>query len=169
MQWGGRWYPAHVLEVDGDRYKIHYDGYTAIWDEWVTPARMRGIATGQQIPQTDAAANAKLAVGDRVDIEWKGFWFEGRVLEVNGDQYKVHYDGYSAVWDEWVPADRLRRIVTAAEGALPLTRGAVVQVLWGNKWWPAHVLAVDGEKYKIHYDGWSDRWDEWVTAERIRR
>ena len=41
VEWKGKWYPASILEVKDGKYKIHYDGYEASWDEWVTTARMR--------------------------------------------------------------------------------------------------------------------------------
>ena len=45
---------------------------------------------------------------------------------------------------------------------------AEIEVLWGGTWFPATVLKKDGAKTLIHYVGWADNWDEWVTAERIR-
>lgn len=40
--WKGTWYPAHVLKaMGGGRYRIHYDGYDASWDENVGPSRIR--------------------------------------------------------------------------------------------------------------------------------
>lgn len=41
VEWRGKWYPCHVLRVDGARFFIHYDGYDSSWDEWVTEARIR--------------------------------------------------------------------------------------------------------------------------------
>jgi len=47
VKWSGRYYPATVIEVKGDQYKVSYDGYSRSWDEWVKPAaiRPRGAAT----------------------------------------------------------------------------------------------------------------------------
>jgi len=39
--WGSSWWPGAVVNVDGARYLAHYDGYTAVWDEWVTAERLR--------------------------------------------------------------------------------------------------------------------------------
>lgn len=39
--WGGRWWPATILKREGPRAHIHYDGWNASHDEWVTPERMR--------------------------------------------------------------------------------------------------------------------------------
>jgi hypothetical protein len=41
VEWRGEWYPARVLQRQGDRTLIHYDGYDASWDEWVGPRRLR--------------------------------------------------------------------------------------------------------------------------------
>ena len=41
IEWQGDWYQADVLEIDGERYRIHYLGYGANWDEWVTASRLR--------------------------------------------------------------------------------------------------------------------------------
>ncbi len=43
--WKGTWYPASVLKTretkKGTQSFIHYDGYSASWDEWVGPERIR--------------------------------------------------------------------------------------------------------------------------------
>ncbi len=45
-----------------------------------------------------------------------------------------------------------------------------VQVQWKGKWYEAQILKVkdDCSQYYIHYTGWSDSWDEWVTPDRIK-
>lgn len=49
--------------------------------------------------------------------------------------------------------------------------GDAVMVEWKGSWWPAKVIAVQRGKhpYKIHYDGYSDSWNEWVGPKRIKR
>lgn len=96
VEWKGRWWRAQVTEVDGSRPKVHYLGFEASWDEWVARARVRA-------PQPIDAR-----VGDRVEIEWKGRFWPGVVLEVADDFARVHYDDYGPEWDEWVTAKRLR-------------------------------------------------------------
>lgn len=39
--WEGRWWPGRILEAEGGRYKIRYDGYDEQWDEWVTAERLQ--------------------------------------------------------------------------------------------------------------------------------
>src|SRR5437762_2825361 len=47
-------------------------------------------------------------VGDRVEVQWKGDWYQANVNEVKGNQYKIHYEGYDSSWDEWVDGSRVR-------------------------------------------------------------
>ena len=54
-------------------------------------------------------------VGDKVDVEWKGGWWQGKILAVSGDKYKVHYVGWSSRWDEEVLASRLRAPTASAQ------------------------------------------------------
>lgn len=46
--------------------------------------------------------------------------------------------------------------------------GEKVEVEWNGSWWKAEVLAVDGSLYRVHYTGWSSKWDENVTTARMR-
>jgi hypothetical protein len=96
VEWKGTWWRAQVTEVDGSRPKVHYLGFEASWDEWVERARVRA-------PQPIG-----VRVGDAVEIEWKGRFWPGVVLEVADDFARVHYDDYGPEWDEWVTAKRLR-------------------------------------------------------------
>lgn len=56
VDWKGSWYPAEILEQDGDKYFIHYLGYDSSWDEWVTGDRIRekgGIQEEKVEPQEE--------------------------------------------------------------------------------------------------------------------
>lgn len=46
--------------------------------------------------------------GDPVLVEWHGRWWPAKVIEVGSGKWKIHYDGYSNSWDEWVGTDRIR-------------------------------------------------------------
>jgi hypothetical protein len=59
--------------------------------------------------QAQAQTAQRYQVGDSVSIQWSASWWPGRVLAVEGERYRIRYDGYDASWDEWVTAERLRR------------------------------------------------------------
>jgi WD40 repeat protein len=52
--------------------------------------------------------------GDAVNIEWKGKWYPGKILEVQKNGYKISYDGYGADWYETVTTARLKPAETAS-------------------------------------------------------
>jgi hypothetical protein len=55
---------------------------------------------------TNAAA---FAVGDKLNVEWKGKTYPATVIGVAGpDKYRIHYDGYESSWDEVVGPSRIR-------------------------------------------------------------
>ncbi len=137
---------------------------------------------------------ASYSLNDVVEVAYAGAWYKAKVIEVEAARWKISYDGYGSHWDEWVGADRLRRPAAAqvvpapavapappAAAAAPSpaglqTRvatdfpvGGVVEVLSSGKWYGAKVLEADTARgWKIHYDGYSDSWDEWVGRDRIR-
>ena len=124
------------------------------------------ISTSAQPPKPTCVA------GQPVEILWQGDWYRGRVLEgprPDGSCY-ITYDGYASSWDEWVTADRLRRIEDVRPSSRLCIPGAPVEVEWGASWYPSHVLEgprPDGSCY-ITYDGYASSWDEWVEPSRLR-
>jgi hypothetical protein len=49
-------------------------------------------------------------VGDPVMVEWKGSWWPAKVIGIRkgNTPYKIHYDGYSSSWDEWIGSARIK-------------------------------------------------------------
>jgi len=43
-----------------------------------------------------------------------------------------------------------------------------IQIESSGSWYDGKILKVDGDRYFVTYDDWSDSWDEWVGIERIR-
>src|SRR5690606_10943376 len=55
-----------------------------------------------------------------------------------------------------------------ADSASRFPVGSRVCVEWRGTWWDATVVEVVGPSlWRIHYDGWSQRWDEVVPLSRI--
>ncbi len=46
--------------------------------------------------------------------------------------------------------------------------GQKVQIFWGSTWYPGSIVRAEGAKFRVHYDGWSDSFDETVTPDRLR-
>eukprot|EP00475_Leptophrys_vorax_P038689 TRINITY_DN6875_c0_g1_i1.p1 TRINITY_DN6875_c0_g1~~TRINITY_DN6875_c0_g1_i1.p1 ORF type:complete len:154 (+),score=31.82 TRINITY_DN6875_c0_g1_i1:676-1137(+) len=61
------------------------------------------------------------------------------------------------------PQDLISLIVEYAQQVHDV--GDIVEVLdKTSKWCTARVLQVRNDEVLVHYDGWSDRWDEWVEC-----
>lgn len=131
---------------------------------------MIGLLIAGFIVGLASSVYADCKVGDKADVLWKGKWYPATVKQVKGSECFIHYDGYGKSWDEWVGPNRIR-----IKGERPVAKnfkfgvGDPVEVNWKGSWYPAHVISVGKNKWKIHYDGYSNSWDEWVTARRIRK
>lgn len=59
-------------------------------------------------------------------------------------------------------------VIAAATPRLDQRIGKYVAVLAEGSWYRAQIIAVRDKQAKVHYYGYEERDDEWVTAERIR-
>jgi hypothetical protein len=133
-------------------------------------------------------------VGDHVLVEWEGDDYPAVIVSVEGPaRFRVHYDGYDRIWDENVNITRVKGRVKGPVPAPPpppkvLKRGGApassasgasgapsrfregtrVRVEWNGKVYAASILAVvGGERYRVHYEGFSSEWDETIEGSRI--
>ncbi len=102
-------------------------------------------ATTPTASSSATAAATTFKVGDSVDVEWSGSWYESQILAVApGPQYKIHYVGWSDSYDETVAPSRVRARSGAATttasasasstaSAAPHASGTSVAVVPGNK------------------------------------
>lgn len=100
-------------------------------------------------------------VGDKVQIDWKGSWYEGKIVQVNEEEgtYLVSYDGWGEESNEWVGKDRLKGLVAdappAQEKPAPLTKfkvGDRVMAEYGMLPTPAKVIYVGENSYEVEFD-----------------
>ena len=56
--WKGYWFRSTIQQIGDGRYYIHYKGWEASFDEWVTADRVREPIA--------------LKVGTPLEVEWKG-------------------------------------------------------------------------------------------------
>jgi hypothetical protein len=98
--WQGEWYPAQIVRANHGWYRIHYVGYADSWDEFVDGSRVR--ARQAERPK------GPWSVGDAVEVDWKGSWYQAKVVEVNHGWSRIHYAGYDASGDEIVDESHIR-------------------------------------------------------------
>ena len=68
---------------------------------------------------------------------------------------------------------RLRMWMVVLALLLPSLAGAIgvgdsAKVNWKGKWYDAVIQDVSGTRFLIHYTGYDNSWDEWVTLERVK-
>lgn len=47
-------------------------------------------------------------------------------------------------------------------------QGERLEVAWKGKWYRGEILGTSGDQCQIHYSGFGDEWNEWVTPDRLR-
>jgi hypothetical protein len=125
------------------------------------------VTTGNFSPdlllaQAERKTNAEIS--RRVEVKSEGDWYKARVIDARSGRFKVHYYGWEDSDDEWVTTSQIRNF-----RAVQYPVGARVEVNWQGKWYAAKVLKVERGVHLIHYLGYDDGWDEWVSTKRIRR
>lgn len=102
-------------------------------------------------------------VGERVKVKSEGEWYTARIVAVKDGRCKVHFIGYGEDEDVWVDAGAMRPLNPTQYAV-----GAKVEVRWKKEWYPATILKVKNGVHFVHYTGYGDDWDEWVSSKRIR-
>ncbi|MFM9905480.1 MAG: agenet domain-containing protein [Pyrinomonadaceae bacterium] len=93
------WYRGFIVDVRGNKFKVHYYGYEAGDDEWVTAKMMRS-------PKISSIYK----IGEKVEVEWKKEWFPAHIVNIKGGSHFVSYDDYDVDENEWVSSKRIRKI-----------------------------------------------------------
>ncbi len=160
--------PLVDTDADGEVELRELATYTEEAMAYVEHQKAMFIATDDfdaDMAIADTDGEPEDGLGRRVEVEWKGSWYPAQVIDVDGGSSQVHYLGYDDTWNEWVGEDRLRkpRVTTFANG----TR---VNVLWpkDKTWYRGTVLASQFGMHKVHYDGYSTEWDEWVPTSAVK-
>jgi len=104
--------------------------------------------------------NQNTNIDRRVKVLWGGSWYDAIILDGRNNEYYIHYDGWSDSQNEWVTMDRIQFSNYYV--------GQWVEVEQRGTWYAAHIVQINNNQYYIHYDGWGDSQNEWVTMDRIR-
>lgn len=49
-----------------------------------------------------------------------------------------------------------------------LMPGDTIRVKWGEQWYDATVVRREGRRVLVHFDGWSNNFDQWVGSDRLK-
>lgn len=157
---------------------IDEDGDRAIrWDELARAATLEmAFVEGQKaayaatesfdprLKLATASGSRGPRVGERLEVKWKDKWYRAQIVDARPPNFKIHYAGYDDGWDEWITTDRMRPFRPAS-----IASGTKVLVKSEGKWYPATVLRGWYGLHYVHYDGWAAEWDEWVSADAIKK
>ena len=61
---------------------------------------------------------------------------------------------------------RAEKVKPAKDKVPPVNKTGEAE--WGGKWYPVQVLEEKDGKYHVHYNGYSDAFNEWVAKDRMR-
>jgi len=113
----GKWYKAEILDVRPVQFRVHHTDKGSTYDKWI-PMNMVRKFTYVTYP-----------AGTRVEIQGatSGKWFPGVVLQAPWEwMHYVHFDNYSAAWDEWASSERVALPAGDISGAWQSDWGAVI-------------------------------------------
>ncbi|XP_031630470.1 uncharacterized protein LOC116345339 [Contarinia nasturtii] len=182
-QYGEAWYEARILQIIDNKntnYLVHYIGSHVRYDEWVTEDSLHKL-----MDNTNDQNGVELIFeeGSQVFCQYKKLLYPAKILksriraEDEQTRYFVHYMGWNKKWDEWVAGDRLLQPVDSdVQQELMFSDGEKVLCDEDDLLYKAIVLkgcqfkGINNHiqsRYLIHYDGWSDALDEWVTQDRL--
>ncbi len=83
----GRWFDSRIVEVEGDRVMVHYNGWSHRWNSWVD---RKDESIQPHLTHTDDWR--RLEVGDELEVRAPGakaLWYKGCVREVDGTRVLV--------------------------------------------------------------------------------
>ena len=153
------YYRGFIREVQGDKYKVRFYGYEESDDELISADKIR-----RAVPK-------QYEIGENVSVELSGERFIARVLNVRGGSHLVEYDSYNPEKNEWVPSKRIREL-TAAELNPPDLEFAVGDLVeasdYRGVWYKSKIVGITNNKYRVHFLGWSEGFDETVVPQRVR-
>jgi len=137
--------------------------------------------------KADEAKAPEYAVGDLVDVvDKEGTQCVARVLAVRPGMYYVHFEEWAALHNEWVSDGRVSDFDGRLYAPQTIWKCNTRPAKWEigdivgardteNNWWLSRVIDVHMDPtypfpwYKIHFEGWPARYDEWISSEmRVR-
>ena len=92
----GEWWKVKVLDSKDGKLLVTWLGWDKKWDRWIEEKQAR-------------AYKPKLFEGGTVvEVDWDGTWYKAKVMQNRLGLHLIHYEGYPATDDEYVPRKRIR-------------------------------------------------------------
>ena len=122
----GRWFDSRIVAIEGDRVKVHYNGWSSRWDSWVD---RKDESIQPHLTHTDDWR--RLKVGDALEMRGPGekaLWYKGFVKEVDGSRVLVssHTPNVDRQWLE-TSSEHICKLGTHIKSELEDARGPRVQ------------------------------------------
>jgi len=133
-----RWRHVTVIGSSKDEIKVRWEGWNCSWDETIRRSSvrlqprdsMKNLSRNyMQGDKAGSAAHAAkgllerfglgLEVGDECDCLDKNKWRKVSIIQASKESVKVHWEGWEARWDEYIPrnSSRLQPLGTQAAAA----------------------------------------------------
>jgi hypothetical protein len=122
-----------------------------------------GFPPGLQISPTTTSPPPGGRIGEVIEVKTKDKWWTGRIIEEKGNRVKVTHPGWGADWDEWAGPNRVRPVQKEA-----IPKGTRVRVEWNGQWYDARIVEVVEGVHRVHYEGYPNSDDEFVSRGRIQ-
>ncbi len=108
--------------------------------------------------------------GSKIEVEFGGRWHQATILAIKGDEYSVRYQGEGQSFDIVVPKNRVRAVADGEtdKPANAYEKGAKVQANMGGFLKDAIITDFKDGKYKVHFEGYGDAYDDWFTADQLQ-
>ncbi len=170
---------GRVRLLDDVFHSMQYKGQPWL-TEWVADERILGVATHVVPPpppppppptaQTLTPVNPPEAVQVEIDGRWWSGVLTAKMTTPLNVLWCVRVPMGPRTFEECVQPARVRRpeAPPPVVPVNPFPPGALVQVDWKGKWYPAIVKEAEPTRWHIRYEGWSEMWNEWVTIDRIK-
>jgi hypothetical protein len=159
------------VDLDGDRYVelSEIARYVEVEMAFLEGQKSMFTAAGGMKAATKLAAverPAKPKADMHCEARSEGKWYKSRVLEYDSaeDRFKVHYLGFDAKYDEWLPSAHVR----AWEPKLFAVGGKVEALAEDGQWYPAVVRNAWYGLHLVHYDDYDSTYDEWLGPGSVR-
>jgi len=105
-------------------------------------------------------------IGMAVEVKWiDGETYSAKILDIKGNECLVHYKGWNSSHDEWISSKKLA--TPKIQMATNPKAGMEVQVQWTDGvTYEAKILVLKGKECLVHYKGWNERYDEWLSTNK---